>query len=120
MKIGEPKAAISPDRRSIYITIAIEEGEQYRVGKIQFAGEIELPADSKRHQAAIDEKVLLAHTSLQRGDVFSRSKLFQDMQVLTDLYRDRSYAYANVVPNSSVDPETKTVDLTSRSSATRR
>lgn len=111
VKIGEPKAAISPDRRSIYITIAIEEGEQYRVGNIRYTGDVALAAEPNRKQGPIDEEVLRRHTSLRKGEIFSRTKLFGDMQVLTDLYRDRSYAYANVVPNSTVDPDTRTVDL---------
>ena len=114
VKVGEPRAVISADRRSIYVTIAIEEGEQYRVGKIQAAGEVDLAADANRRGGgqAINANVLLAHMGLRPGDIFSRSKLFNDLQVLTDLYRDRSYAYASVAPASNVDPDARTVDLT--------
>lgn len=114
VKVAEPRAVISPDRRSIYVTIAIEEGEQYRVGRVRATGDVALTADAKQRGGAkaIDANTLLAQMELRPGDVFSRSKLFNDLQALTDVYRDRSYAYASVVPASDVDPNTRTVDLT--------
>ena len=111
VKIGEPQVAISVDRRHVHITVRIEEGEQFRLGSVRFSGDFELPAEVKPARPAVEQNTLIAVTQVRQGDVFNRSKLFEDVQALTDLYRDRGYAYANVVPNSDVDPEKKLVLL---------
>lgn len=108
VKVGEPTATISKDRRFIYLSVPIEEGEQYSVGKINFSGEVPLQEDGK---TVVDPDVLRQHLTIGVGEVFNRSKLVTDIQALTDVYRDYGYAFANVAPNSQVHPETKTVDL---------
>ena len=40
VKIGKPSIALSPDRRFLFLSIPIEEGEQYSIGKIIFSGEL--------------------------------------------------------------------------------
>lgn len=109
VKVGEPTATISKDRRFIYLAVPIEEGEQYQVGKIQFSGEVELK--DPNNTLLINEDTLRPKLTIKPGDTFSRTKLFADIQSLTDVYRDYGYAYANVTPNSKINPETKMVDL---------
>ena len=109
IKTGEPATTISPDRRAIYLTIPIEEGEQYRIGALSFAGEVDLPVNDGL--PGIDAALLRRNIRFHGGEVFNRTKLFEDIQILTDLYRDRGYADANVTPNSRVNPEEKLVDL---------
>ena len=43
--------------------------------------------------------------------MFSRTALFENIQTLTDHYRDYGYAYANVIPNSQVRNDIREVDL---------
>ena len=38
VKVGTPVLELSPDKRSLYITINIDEGPQYRLGKIDVKG----------------------------------------------------------------------------------
>src|SRR5437588_312438 len=52
--------------------------------------------------------LVITHT----GERFSKSRLQRDMQVLLDVYKDKGYAYANVTPDTAVDAEKKSVDLT--------
>ncbi|MBI3179700.1 MAG: outer membrane protein assembly factor BamA, partial [Deltaproteobacteria bacterium] len=59
----------------------------------------------------IDEAMLRQRLRIHTGETFNRSKLFADIQVLTDAYRDYGYAYANVTPNSKLNPEKKIIDL---------
>ena len=40
VKVGQPSIALSPDKRSLFVTIPIEEGEQYTIGKLDFTGEL--------------------------------------------------------------------------------
>ena len=109
IKVGEPTATISKDRRFIYLSVPIEEGEQYSIGTIRFSGDVKLNGDDG--QPEVNEELLRTKLTINANDSFSRTKLFADVQSLTDIYRDYGYAYANVTPNSQVHPETKLVDL---------
>ncbi|MEC9464506.1 MAG: outer membrane protein assembly factor BamA, partial [Myxococcota bacterium] len=109
VKVGQPTIALSPDKRFIYITVPIDEGLQYDIGKISFAGEFELEANDVYH--AVDEELLRGRMRTETGERFTRTGLFEDINRLTDAYKNRGYAYANVTPNSTLNPETQTVDL---------
>ena len=108
VKVGEPTATISKDRRYIYLSVPIEEGEQYVVGKIKFSGEVALSDDG---QPLVTEEQLRTKLSIAPGETFNRTKLFSDIQALTDIYRDYGFAYANVTPNSQIRPDVREVDL---------
>jgi outer membrane protein insertion porin family len=101
VKFGKPAIELSPDKRYIYITMSIDEGEPYDVGKIDVTGDL-----------IEDREDLLPLIGTRSGDRFSKSKLQSDMNRLLDVYKDQGYAYANVTPDTAVDPKTRTVDLT--------
>lgn len=100
-KVSKPALALSPDKRFLYITVRIEEGEQYRVGTIDFSGEL------------LHEKELLRlSVSVKPGELFARSRIQRDLTAIADVYRDEGYANANVNPDTKVDPKTRIIDLT--------
>jgi outer membrane protein insertion porin family len=100
VKVRKPVISLVDDLRHMLILIQIDEGEQYRVGKVDAVGDL------------IDRKEeILTHLELRPGDVFSRELLRRGVGRITDLYADQGYAYANVAPLSRVDDATKTVDL---------
>ncbi|HEX8960809.1 MAG TPA: outer membrane protein assembly factor BamA, partial [Geobacteraceae bacterium] len=101
VKVGEPKVELLPDKSGLIVTIGITEGEQYRVGSIDFKGDL-----------LVGKEDLAKQVKLKTGDVFSRAVLRGDIFALTDLYADKGYAFANVTPLSQVDPEKKTVGIT--------
>lgn len=109
VRLGDPKATLSQDRRYIYLTVPITEGEQYNIGTISFGGQVELANDAGK--VVVDEAMLRKRLTVKSGEIFSRSKLFEDIQRVTDAYRDQGYAYANVTPNSRVQADTRKVDL---------
>jgi outer membrane protein insertion porin family len=100
-KIAKPSVALSPDRRFLYITLRIDEGEQYRVGTIDFSGEL-----------LHDKTELHKLVQVRPGEIFARSRIQKDLFAVADLYRDEGYAYANVNPETKVDAKTRIVDLT--------
>ena len=57
LKVGDPTATISPDRRYIYLSVPIEEGERYAVGEVKFSGMV-LPT-AKIVQYGVDLKRVL-------------------------------------------------------------
>ncbi len=101
VKIDTPDIEISPDRKYIYITIRIEEGDQFSVGQVDFSGDL------------IDDKAKLEDlTHLETGEVFNRSTLGQDLLGLKTRYEDEGYAYANITPVTSVHADQKLIDIT--------
>ncbi len=101
VKIDEPLVSTSADKRFISISIKIEEGEAYSLGKLDFSGELLVSKEDLR-------KLM---TSRER-DLFNRSKLVHDISAFTDVYFDQGYVYANITPVTQVHPEKRLVDLT--------
>jgi len=101
VKFGKPAIELSPDKRYIFISLSIEEGEPFDVGKIDVAGDLLLPKEE-----------LLALVQTRSGERFSKTRLQNDMNRLLDVYKDRGYAYANVTPDTAVEADKKLVDLT--------
>jgi len=100
VKVRKPVISLVDNLRHMLILIQIDEGEQYRVGKVDAVGDL------------IDRKEeILKYLELRPGEVFSREVLRRGVGRITDLYADQGYAYANVAPLSRVDDATKTVDL---------
>ena len=100
IKVGEPKVELLPDKSALVVTIGITEGDQFRTGTIGFKGDLlEKEAD------------LAAKLKLKTGDIFNRGLLRNDVFALTDVYADKGYAFANVTPQTKVNPETRTIDL---------
>jgi outer membrane protein insertion porin family len=101
VKVGKPSISLSPDRRFLYATIPIEEGEPYDIGKIDFSGEL---LDLKPSLQALVQS--------RPGDLFQRSKVGRDLFAVGDVYRDLGYAYVNVTPVTALDPKKRILDLT--------
>ncbi len=99
--VDPPHAFLSPDKRSIYVTFRIREGERYKMGEIHVTGDLIAP-----------EEDLLALLATKTGDWFTRSTLGEDIQTLTDYYSDRGHAFANVIPIPDIDDQSHTVDIT--------
>jgi outer membrane protein insertion porin family len=101
VKVGRPAVALSPDKRFIYVTVAVEEGERYRIGNVKFTGQL------------LDQEAKLGKVlRTKKGEWFNRSEVGQDLFALGDVYKDLGYAYANVTPLTDTDAATKVLDLT--------
>src|SRR5438552_10578141 len=100
VKLGREAIDLSPDRRFIFITIPIEEGDPFDIGKIDVSGDLLEPKER-----------LLAIVETRPRRRFSKSILQRDLQVLADIYKDKGYAYANVTPDTDVHADTKIVDI---------
>ena len=85
VKIGRPRVEVTPDKAGLTIEIPIEEGKAYTVGKLGFAGELILPAER-----------LDRLTELKPGVLFSAGALHRSTEVLTRIYKDKGYAFANI------------------------
>lgn len=100
VKVKEPKITLSRDRRSIVITIEIEEGDRYRVGSVDIVGDI-----------LGKKEDLLKKLKVKKGKWYRSSLVHKDVLWLTDRYADQGYAYVDVSPLTSLDKERKLVHL---------
>jgi outer membrane protein insertion porin family len=99
--IDSTQVSISPDKKDIYITVNITEGERFNVSDIRFAGELLLP-----------EAELRKMVKLKKGHVFSREQLTESTKTITDRLGDEGYAFANVNPVPEIDRVKKQVAFT--------
>lgn len=99
--VDSTQVSITPDKKDIYITIAITEGPQYKVSDIKIAGEPLLPEDEVR-------KLI----KLQPGDVFSRARLTESTKAISDRLGNDGYAFANVNASPMLDKERRLASFT--------
>ena len=88
-------------QEKISITINVSEGIQYLIGDITFRGEI--------HTIGLDK--LFSSISMNKGDIFNRNLVIQDIQKLTDLFADEGYAFVNINPITSEFLDTVNLDF---------
>lgn len=99
--IDSTQVSITPDKKDIYITVNITEGEMYKVSAVSFAGDLILPESEYLEMAAI-----------RPGDVFSRAKLTETTDAVTNRLGNEGYAFANVNAAPEVDAEKREVAFT--------
>lgn len=87
-----PIVTVSEDKRFIYITVKVYEGKKYKIGSVDFAGDLLLPKGELR-----------TVIKMVRGETFSIIKRNQDVLALVEKYQDLGYANVNVIPRMEVD-----------------
>ncbi|MBI2970666.1 MAG: outer membrane protein assembly factor BamA [Gammaproteobacteria bacterium] len=99
--IDSTQVSITPDKKDIYITINITEGEQYTVSGVKLAGELIVP-----------EQELFGLVSVRKGSLFSRKDITDSSTRITNRLGNDGYAFANVNSIPDIREEDKTVGLT--------
>jgi outer membrane protein insertion porin family len=99
--IDSTQVSITPDRRDIYITINITEGEKYQVTDIRFGGDVLIP-----------ETELRSLVTVRAGETFSREKLTESSKAISERLGRDGYAFANVNATPEIDKEKRTVKFT--------
>jgi outer membrane protein insertion porin family len=93
--------AVDREQAEATVTITVVEGPQFRVGEIKVTGVTLLPIREVERQFL-----------LKSGDVFSRTKLRETVQAITDLYSTIGRASAEIVPRTENIPAPPTVNIT--------
>jgi outer membrane protein insertion porin family len=99
--VDSTQVSITPDRRDVYITINITEGEKYTVAGVELAGQMFAPREEL-------EKLV----RLKPGEVFSRERLTETTKAIADRLGNDGYAFANVNAVPQVDKDKRTVAFT--------
>jgi outer membrane protein insertion porin family len=107
VKVGTPLLSLSRDKKYMYISLDIEEGPQYRVGAIDVSGDLDIQEDAEELK-----KSILKMMATKGGDVFNVSQFFhRDLNRISDLYKDRGYAWVNINTPYEEHAQERTVDL---------
>ena len=100
-RIESTQVNISPDKKSIYITVNVDEGEQYTVRDFELTGKSVVPLEEL-------EKLVV----IQPGDVYSRKAVTASTSLITKRLGNEGFAFANVNAVPEVDDEKREVSLT--------
>jgi outer membrane protein insertion porin family len=96
--IDSTQVSITPDRKDIYITVNLIEGEKYTVSEVQLSGQLLLPREEM-------EKLV----QIKAGEVFSREKLTASTKAIADRLGNDGYAFANANAVPRIDKDKRTV-----------
>ncbi len=100
VKIAEPKIDLK-DPKKIQIEIEISEGPQYRIGEIDFKGDV-----------LTTKEDLFRSIHLKRNAIYSTSAIRKDIGSLTEKFANQGYAHAEIFPLTTTDEENRLVHVT--------
>jgi len=98
-KIGEPE--IRQENEWIYLKFVVDEGPRFRVGTVDFSGDI-----------VGTKEEMLDLLQIRQEKFLSRKVLRDDILKLTDYYAESGYAFANIRPITRNSPEGDRIDIT--------
>ena len=101
MDIASTQVSMTPDKKHVYITVNIQEGQKYRVRSVKLSGELKVPEDQ------VNSLLLV-----QKGQVFSRKLMTTTSELITRRLGNEGYTFANVNGVPQVHEEDHTVDVT--------
>ena len=99
--IDSTQVSITPDKKDIYITINVTEGEQYHIKEVKLSGDFVVPPEE-----------LFPLVGVSKGQVFSRKRVTATVERIGDYLGNEGYAFANVNTIPDVDEEHKEVTVT--------
>lgn len=99
--IESTQVSITPDKKGIYLTVSIREGNKFTVKNVRLAGDL-LGKDAE----------LIQLVSLKAGDTFSSAKLTESTKAIAEILGSYGYAFATINPQPDIRRELSEVDLT--------
>ena len=99
--VQSTQVSISPNKESVYITINIDEGDVYTVGKVELSGELMIPEVQVRMMILMRE-----------GMTFSQTLMTTSSEYITRRLGNEGYTFAEVEGFPEVDEEEKTAKIT--------
>ncbi|MBS1123239.1 MAG: outer membrane protein assembly complex, YaeT protein [Deltaproteobacteria bacterium] len=101
VKVGTPQLRLSRDKQYMYLSIPVDEGPVFTIGTVNFKGDL-IGTTGKN----------LERITIRPGMKFSRTRIAEDREKLSNYYQDQGYAYANVLPLTKVDLPNRKINLT--------
>lgn len=99
--VESTQVSITDDKKQMFITINISEGDRYKVKEVRLAGDL-----------IVAEDELFELVTIKKDAVFSRKAITKSTELLTNRLGNDGYAFANVNAVPTIDHENKEVTLT--------
>jgi outer membrane protein insertion porin family len=99
--IESTQVAITPDKKDIYVTINVKEGDVYTLDKVKLAGNLIVPPEQ-----------LIKLVGIGPGEIFSRKQATETSKAISDRLGDEGYTFANVNMVPEINEKAKTVAMT--------
>ncbi|WP_246792933.1 outer membrane protein assembly factor BamA [Burkholderia perseverans] len=99
--IDSTQVSISPDRKDMYLTLTVHEGEPYTLSSVKLSGNL-LDRDAELRKLV----------KVKAGERFSAEKLQQSTKAIVDRLGTYGYAFATVNAQPEIDQATHKVGLT--------
>lgn len=99
--VDSTQVSITPDKRDVFITINVTEGDRYTVKDVRVAGELKVP-----------EEELMPLVKIKPGDTFSRRLITESASDLSERFGRAGYAFSNINPVPDIDREKREVVIT--------
>ena len=99
--ITSTQVSITPDKKGIYLTISVKEGQKFTVKDVRLAGDLLGKEDE-----------LMQLITLKQGDTYSSAKLTESTKAIAEILGSYGYAFAVVNPQPDIRRELSEVDLT--------
>lgn len=100
INVSRPIVTVSEDKRWLFISFRVTEGPKFDVNKIFFEGELLFSDQEMRDKMVLKE-----------GETYSEDTMQKDLRMLTELYQDEGYAFANVIRTLQIVPGENKVDI---------
>ncbi|WP_439861274.1 outer membrane protein assembly factor BamA [Pseudomonas sp. MBLB4136] len=101
MDISSTQVSITPDKKHVYITVNVDEGQKYSVREVKLAGDLKVPEEDIRSLLLVKE-----------GQVFSRKVMTTTSELITRRLGNEGYTFANVNGVPEAHDEDGTVSIT--------
>lgn len=98
--IESTQVAITPDKKDIYVTINVKEGDIYTLEKVKLTGNL-----------VVKPEDLIKLMTVGPGEIFSRKNATETSKAIQDRLGDEGYAFANVNMVPEIHEANKTVDM---------
>ncbi len=99
--IDSTQVAITPDKKEIYVTVNITEGDLFTLKKVKLSGDLVVEPDE-----------ILKLVKVGPGEIFSRKNASETSKAISDRLGEEGFIFANVNMVPDIDKESKTVDMT--------
>ena len=103
--VDKPEVTLihNPDYSRVDVRLNIYEGDQYFTGNIEVSGDI-----------LGEKEKLIDDLLLEEGEIYNPYFQNRDRSGISEKYHERGYAFVRVIPETKIDEDTKTVDVTFR------
>lgn len=101
-RVASQVAELTPDRKDFIMTFVVEEGDRYKIGKVDLDSKI------KDLKPEVYKKIL----PMKTGDWYNAKQIDDTIELLTNTAGLFGYAFADVNPRIKRDKATRTMDIT--------